>query len=198
MIMRATSLAVFALLIPHLASARTAPAPAQQKLPHISAEPQQTSATFGNWVLRCTRIGHGALASQLCEVAEVLRAQGQQAPLAQVAIGRATGGAGARGKPAGLRLTLLLPVNLSFDQAPRLAMSADDAHPIELTWRRCIPSGCFADAAISNEIVARLRQRTKPMRILFKNASEQNVVLPLSPLGLPQALDAFTREATAK
>jgi invasion protein IalB len=155
----------------------------------VGAEPQETSATFGDWVVRCDRIQQTGATTRICEVAESLVVRGQQAPIAQIAIGRPE-------NQQGLRLTMLLPVNISFDQAPQLQFSQNDPLPIALAWRRCIPNGCFADAPVASETLKRLRAATSPMRITFKDASERALALPLSPRGLPQALDALAKQDT--
>lgn len=195
MFLRGTAIALLVVFIPSLAVAATPGAPAS---PPVGSEPQQTSATFGDWILRCTRLSATAADSQTCEVAEVLRVQGQQAPIAQVAIGRplAERSAAERSRASGLRLTVLLPVNMSFDKAPRLAMDQNDPQPIVLTWRRCVPGGCFADAAVSETVLKKLRARTEPMRITFTDASGRELALPLSPRGLSPALDALAKEGS--
>ena len=52
------------------------------------AEPSSTSASYGDWIMRCQRLGDGADAERVCEAAQLIHAQDQQNPVAEVAIGR--------------------------------------------------------------------------------------------------------------
>lgn len=150
----------------------------------ISSDPQLTTASFGDWVERCQRVATTGL--KLCEVAETVQVEGQNAPLAQIAIGRAD-------KDGPLRLTLLLPVNVSFPDAPKLKIGS----AFDLSWRRCVPGGCLADVALSDADVSTLRAAAEPGQIEFKTASGQDLKFPTSSRGLLQALDALRREPVA-
>jgi invasion protein IalB len=83
----------------------------------VDAAPTSTSASFGDWVLRCQRIGNGAEMLHVCEVAQQIRAQDQQNPLAEVAIGRLK-------KSDPLLRTVVLPVNVTFPNAPSFSPDA--------------------------------------------------------------------------
>jgi invasion protein IalB len=73
----------------------------------VDAPPNSTLASFGDWALRCQRLGNGAEAQRVCEVAQQIRGQDQQNPVAELAIGRLK-------KADSLRLTVVLPVNVTF------------------------------------------------------------------------------------
>ncbi|WP_271023478.1 hypothetical protein [Rhizobium sp. RCAM05973] len=64
-----------------------AAAPASSAAP-VSSEPNTTTASFGDWTLRCQRVGEAGKATRVCEVAQAMQVQGQTAPVAQIAIGR--------------------------------------------------------------------------------------------------------------
>ena len=66
------------------APGKAAPAPP----PPVSADPAMTSATYGDWVLRCQRIGEGDKMQRLCEVVQLIQAQNQRDPIAEIALGR--------------------------------------------------------------------------------------------------------------
>jgi invasion protein IalB len=180
--------AVAATLIGALASF---PAAAQQRPgppaapppppPPPLVEPHRTTADFGDWTLRCERPeGRPAV----CEVAQNMLSGAQ--PIAQLAIGRP-----AAGEP--LRLTLLLPSNITLSASPRV--SADASVPtLELTWLRCLPVGCLADRAVDDAALARLRAQAEPGRITYLDGSGREVILPFSPRGLAGALDALARQ----
>lgn len=153
----------------------------------VSAEPSSTTASFGDWVLRCQRVSDEAKSARVCEVAQILQSQGQQAPIAQVALGRV-----GNGEP--LRVTAVMPVSVSFPSAVQIAIGEKDAKPLELSWRRCLPTGCFADAALGDDVVRQWRKAGEPGRIVFKDAAGRDLALPLSVRGLDQAVEALAKE----
>jgi invasion protein IalB len=167
-----------------------APKPASPATPAaqpVSAEPSSTTASFGDWTLRCQRASDAAKSGRICEVAQVLQAQGQQTPIAQVALGRL-----AAGEP--LRVTAVMPVSVSFPSSVQIVMGEKDAKPLDLPWRRCIPGGCFADAAPGEDLIRQWRKASEPGRIVFKDAAGRELALPLSTRGLDQAVEALAKE----
>ena len=163
--------------------------------PAVPSDPQQTSASFGDWVVRCERppqVGAG----RICEAAQALVIKGQQGPIAQIAFGHAPHDKG--GDP-NLMLTVLLPVSISLDKTAKLGPgpAGDDPAATTLTFRRCLPGGCFADAKADPALMKALRSTTKPGHLTFADAAERTLSLPISFRGLPQALDQLARD-TAK
>ncbi|GJE70803.1 invasion associated locus B family protein [Methylorubrum podarium] len=152
----------------------------------MPAEPGLTTASFGDWLLRCQRTGEAEKAERVCEVAQSLQVQGQPAPIAQIAVGRIG--------PAPLRVTAALPVTVSFPSAVKVLAGEKDAPSLELAWRRCQQGGCLADAALSEDVLKRWRGSAEPGRILFKDAAGREIALPLSMRGLGPALDALAKE----
>ena len=162
-----------------------APAPAPKKeVEAVSNDPQMTTASFGDWIERCQRVNANGEANRICEVALTVTATGQNAPLAEIAIGRVK-------KSDPLRMTLVLPVNVSFPSAPKIALDAADH--LELAWRQCVPAGCFADATFGAE-TQRAWREAKSAKVESKSAGGQAFNFAISLRGLPQALDAMARE----
>ncbi|HEV2542596.1 MAG TPA: invasion associated locus B family protein [Methylobacterium sp.] len=155
--------------------------------PPVPAEPGTTSASYGDWVMRCQRGGSAEKPVRVCEVAQSMQVQGQTQPIAQIAVGRV-----GAGQP--LQITILLPPNVAFPSSVRVLMDDKDAAGVELAWRRCLPGVCVADAALKEEPLRRWRGAAGSGRIAFKNAGGQEITIPLSFRGLAQALDALTRE----
>jgi invasion protein IalB len=162
----------------------SAEAPAAKKDDAISNDPQLTTATFGDWIERCQRVNANGESKRLCEVSVTVTASGQNQPLAELAIGRAK-----KGDP--LRLTLVLPVNVSFPSTPKVQTEGDD--PLEFAWTRCVPQGCFADVTFGGE-AQRAWREAKTAKVESKAASGQGFSFNVSLRGLPQALDALVRE----
>jgi len=160
--------------------------PAPPAAAQVPAEPSVTTASFGDWTLRCQRLDN-AKAGRICEVALVLQAQGQQAPIAQIAIGRI-----ANNEP--LRVTAVMPVSVTFPSSVQIVIGEKDAKPLDLPWRRCIPTGCFADATPGDDMLKQWRKAGEAGRIQFKDAAGRDLALPLSIRGLDPALDALAKE----
>jgi len=151
----------------------------------VSAEPNTTIASYGDWVLRCQRVDTAGKTARVCEVAETIQVQGQAAPIAQLAIGRLS-----PGEP--LRITIVVPPAVTFPSSVRV--DAKNGAPLNLEWRRCLPGGCFADAVLKDDVLARWRSLSDAGQLTFKDAAGQDVTLPLSFRGLAQALDALPKE----
>jgi invasion protein IalB len=74
-------------------------------------------------------------------------------------------------------------------------MSVDDKDkPVELTYRRCLPTGCFADADARDDVLSRWRAQTGRGRLAFKDGANRDIALPFSFSGLEQALDALAKQ----
>jgi invasion protein IalB len=159
------------------------PAPKKDAEP-VSNDPQMTTATYGDWVERCQRVNLNGDSRRVCEVALTVSAKGQNAPLAEVAVGRSH-------KGAPLRLTLVLPVNVSFPSAPKI--TAEGGGPVDFAWRQCVPAGCFADAGFGAETQRAFRD-AKTAKVESKSAAGASFNFEISLNGLPQALDALVRE----
>ena len=163
------------------------PASAQAAKPApVEAEPRSTTASFGDWVVRCERGSVGDKPVRTCEAAQSMRVQGQANPIAQFAIGRV-----AAGEP--VRATVVVPNNISLPSTVRVAADDKDTQPLELAWRRCPPGGGFADAPTREDTLKHWRGLTEPGRIVFRNGSGQEVAIPISFRGLAQALEALAK-----
>lgn len=152
----------------------------------VPAEPGITTATYGEWVLRCQRLS-GDNAGRVCEVSQTIQAQGQPAPVAQIALGRLPG-------QDGLRMTVLLPAHVSFPSGVRVAEGKDAKSGVDLAWRRCLPSACVADGAATEAVLTSWRKTEEAGRIAFKDADGRDVAVSLSLRGLGPALDALAKE----
>ena len=161
------------------------PAPAT-----VPVDPAQTTATYGDWVLRCVRHGESGRV-RACELMQSVVLQGQQQPVAQIAIGNAE-----KGEP--MRLTVVVPAAISLAKGAQITTEAGGTALHQLTWRRCLPGGCFADVVLNAETLKSLRARIEPLHLSFKDAADRDVVLPFSLRGLSQALDALSKESLVR
>jgi invasion protein IalB len=150
----------------------------------VDAEPSSTLANFGDWSLRCQRLGNGTETHRVCEVTQQIRAQNEQDPVAELAIGRLK-------KPDPLRLTIVLPVNITISSPPRFSAEGKVPELPDLGWRKCLPGGCIADALLKDDV---LHRWTAQASLTWTNAAGRDLAIGLSSRGLAQALDALSRE----
>jgi invasion protein IalB len=161
----------------------TSTTPAQP--PSSSAAPDRTTASFGDWVLRCDRRADVTPPQRFCEVGQSVQRQGDAGPQAQLALGRIL--------PADpIRMTLLLPINVAFEKPPKLT---GDTASLDLTWVRCLPTGCFANAVVSDDLLRKLRLVKDLGRMEYRDGTGRDVVLSISFRGFSEALDAFVTES---
>ena len=177
-------------------AAQQAPAPAKPTAPisptdatrptPVGAEPEATTASYGDWLLRCQRITTVGAAQQVCDVTQTVQAQGQQNPLLQLSFGQPVA-------KEPIKLTIYAPVNVSFPSVARLAVDDKDMQPAELIWRRCQPGGCVADLEIKEELLKRWRAQFGGGVVKIVDATGREIAIPFSFRGLAQALDALLR-----
>ena len=165
------------------AAAPAADAPA----PPVSAEPQNTSATYGDWILRCARTTDGKNA---CEVIQPfqMQVQGQSQPIGQLAIGHRTGN-----PKDPMHVTFLITPGISFPSDVKLMSDDKDAQPVVLDWSSCAPSICRADGDFKDEQLKRWKALTANGKLLFKLTNGQPFTIPVSARGLAQALEALAK-----
>ncbi|MDO9412627.1 MAG: invasion associated locus B family protein [Pseudolabrys sp.] len=149
--------------------------------------PTSTSASYGDWILRCQRLGAGAEVQRVCEVVQQVRAQDQQNPTAEIAIGRVK-------KSDPLMLTVVLPVNVTFPNNPNFSSSGKTTDTVDLGWRRCLPGGCFADLVLKDDVLKDWKSQTNVGRLTWKDAAGRDFAVGISSKGLTQAIDALSKE----
>src|SRR4029434_2284937 len=91
--------------------------------------PDTTTATFGDWTLRCRLTATAQTSARSCELVQSIVLQGQTAPFAQLAIGRLS-----PGQP--LFITAVLPTNITFPSTVRMTFDDKDTEPADLGWTR--------------------------------------------------------------
>ena len=164
-------------------TATPAPAPGD-------AGADQTTASFGDWQLRCrlTPAAAGQPAQRGCEVVQTVILQGQTAPFAQLGFGKLN-----PNDP--LYFTAVVPPNVTFPSSVKIAVSAEDKQPVDVAWTRCLPGGCFASLALKDEVLKKWRAQNDMGQLTFKNGAGQDLNVPISFKGLSRALDALSKES---
>lgn len=161
-------------------------------------EPQATSATYGAWTLRCatpasqpatkdtktpaTPAGPQPGVKQ-CEIGQAIQVQGQQAPIVQIAIGRAD-------KDDSLRLVIQVPVGAWLPAGVTLQF-ADKSEPVSLTYKRCLPGACLSDIDLSPNLRDAMKTGQKDAKVTFQLVAGKDVTVPMSFKGFDAAFAAM-------
>jgi invasion protein IalB len=167
---------------PAQSPAKPAPSPGAP----VGPEPQATTATYGDWLLRCQRVAASGPTHQVCDVTQTVQAQGQQGPILQL-----TFGPPAPKEP--MKLAIVAPVNVSFPSVARVGIDEKDTQPAELIWRRCVPGGCLAELEIRDELLKRWRAQVGGGTVQIVDATGRELAIPFSFRGFAQALDALLK-----
>jgi len=85
----------------------------------------------------------------------------------------------------------LCPAEIRFHI--KLGIDDKNTQPVELTWKRCLRGGCFADADMKDDQIKRWKAQTGNGNLAFKDRAGRDIPLPFSFRGLSQALDALTK-----
>ena len=156
----------------------------------VSAEPQSTTASYGDWVLRCVR-GATDPPQRLCEVGQTLEVKGEGV-VAQIGLTRPSGGK----EP--MRMTVVLPTNVMLPSVVRVGIGETDQNGVDLAWQRCLPGGCVAEADIRDDLLKSWRAQTVSGQIRYISASSKPINLAFSFRGLSVALDNLTKAAASQ
>ncbi len=180
-----------ATVAPAVAQGSKGSAPPANAAASVDVGADLMTATYGDWQLRCRNAipaaaGRPAI-PRTCEVTQSVIIQGQSQPFAQLAFGKPSAS-----EP--LFFTTVLPINVAFPSAVRVATDEKDTQPVDLAWTRCMPGGCFASIAIKDDVLKRWRAKEDAGRFTFKNSAGQDVTMPFSFRGLARALDALSKE----
>ena len=175
------------LLVGHSAIAQSPPPAATPPKAAPGQIPDQTTATFGDWTLRCDRRLDLTPPQRVCELGLVIQKPGEAGAQAQIAVGRV-----AAGQP--LQITAVLPLNVALRTPPRVVIDGQQPSSTVLTWTRCIAGACFADAEISPALLNALRSRTEPARLDYRDGTDREVTQSVSFRGVRPALDALAQE----
>jgi len=159
----------------------------QSSAPQVDSAPQQTTATYADWVVQC-QTQAGPPPQKLCDMAQitqVTQAQGK-VPFSRVAIAHPL-----KGQP--IKLVVQVPTNASFATSVRI-QTGDDDPGLSAPFARCLPIGCFADFDMKEETLKKFRAASGAGKLSFADAGGHDVAVPLSFNGFGQALDALERE----
>lgn len=150
--------------------------------PAQAQAPQQTTATYDDWVVRCT----GAPPQKTCEIVQFTQVQGQAGVLTQIAIGNPK-------KGELLKLVIQVPIDAWLPTGVKL-LTAEKDPALFATFKRCVPAACFADIELKDDAVKKFRAAAETGKLQFKDAAQKDISLPVSFKGFGAALDAMQKE----
>jgi invasion protein IalB len=143
--------------------------------------PDVTTESYGDWIMKC----QAKATPKQCEVSQTIVVQGQQAPIALIAVGRE--------KSADpFHLVVQLPNNVSLQGGVKALLHGGEVAG-ELHFTRCVPVGCFADMTLNDAVLAKLKAQAEPGELKFKDGLEREISLPLSLHGFGPAVEALTK-----
>lgn len=178
-----------ALALPALTPAAIAQTAAQ------TAEPTSTTATYGNWTVRCATSQPPAGDSQppvrVCEMTTRLTLKGndgQTRPLLQVAIGQPPGADTVRiVLQLPLDVALRQPVTVSLDQPGDTAQPVPQQPLLQASYLSCSARGCLAEADIAAALIDTLKGAAT-MNVGFTSLNgAQRIMVPVPLAGFAEA-----------
>ena len=143
--------------------------------------PQRTSATYGDWTVRC--VMHGK--AKTCEMIQAMQIKGRPQPITQIAIGRPT-------KNDPMTMVFEVPTNVWLPDGVKLSTDSKKAN-VSATFSRCVPGGCFARTDIDAKEIKQLSHLKKTGKLQFKDARKKLVAIPVSFKGFGDAYDALRK-----
>jgi invasion protein IalB len=167
---------------------RPAPAPpaTPAPAPPSSDVPQQTTATYGDWVVQCeTRSGETVPACDMAQV-QVAQVQGKNTPFSRIAIGKPE-----KGLPE--KLIVQVPINVSFATSVRIQTSDEDPG-LAMPFATCTPNGCFALFDLKDDIVKKFRAGSGTGSFSFADSTGHVNKIPVSFNGFGQAFEALVKK----
>ena len=147
----------------------------------VAQVPQRTTATYGDWTVRCEMQNN----ANICEMAQTMQIKGRPQPISQIAIGRQT-------KNGPLNAVFEVPIDVWLPDGVELITDQKQAN-ITAKFTRCVPVGCFAEAEVGAAEIKELRGLKKNGKLQFKDARKQLIAIPVSFKGFGDAYDALQK-----
>jgi invasion protein IalB len=146
---------------------------------------QATTATYEDWTVRCSTAA-GPPPRKTCDMEQLSYRESKERPFSRVAIVRAE-------KGNQVTLVVQVPVSVWLATGIRIEIGGKAAGA-PAPFARCGPAGCFAEIGLGDEVQTQFRTASEPGMILYKNAAQQDVAIPLSFKGFAQAFDAVAKD----
>jgi invasion protein IalB len=151
------------------------------------APPQQTAATYEDWIVRCeTR--QGPPVKKACEMVQFTQLKGQAGVLTQIGIAHPV-----KGQP--ISVVIQVPISVWLPTGVKLVTHDKDEGTLA-TFKWCVPAACFGTAEVKDDTIRKWRAVApgEGPKLLFKDTSQRDVALPVSFKGFGIAYDALMKE----
>ena len=159
--------------------------PAASQTSNQDGAPQQTTATYEDWLLRC-ETKPGPPPQTVCEIVQFTQRQGQQGPLMKIVIGKPV-----KGQP--VKLLIQTPTNSWLPTGVRLRAGEKDTGVVgEFKW--CFATGCIAQIDAKDDTIRKFRTTAVAGQLQLKDASQRDLSFPVSFKGFGAAYDALSKE----
>jgi invasion protein IalB len=158
-----------------------AAAPAAQEAPARDV-PQQTTATYGDWILQCATVSGST--TETCDMVQVTQVQGK--PFSRLAMTKPE-----KGQPP--KLVVQVPINVTFATSVKIQTSDEDAG-ITMPFATCTPNGCFALFDLKEEAMKKFRSVTTGGSMSFADSTGRPIKIPVSFNGFAQAYEALLKK----
>jgi invasion protein IalB len=156
-----------------------------QPAPGSVSQPDNTTASYGDWTYRCQQ----GVGTRVCEMVQTLVTnQGQRTPIALIAIGRPS-----RNEPYKLVIQVAPNVTLGNNAGVRAALGEKDEGTLAV-FQRCLPGGCFGEVNLTEDLLKRWRAYGEAGQLHYLDGAGRPVALPFSLRGFSAAADALSRE----
>jgi invasion protein IalB len=151
----------------------------------VAQTSQSTTSTYDAWVVRCEKGGQGTV----CEMTQTTQLKDSNQLVSLIAIGAAKAN-------APTQVVFQVPTNVWLQSGIVLA-SSDGQTVIASNFTRCAPAGCFAETETNQNVLQKLRAMKEQGSLRFKDATQKDVVIPVSFKGFTQAYDAMSKQSAA-
>ncbi|HEX4408354.1 MAG TPA: invasion associated locus B family protein [Xanthobacteraceae bacterium] len=163
------------------AAAPAPAAPAGQEAPATDV-PQQTTATYGDWILQCATLS--GQTTETCDMVQVTQVQGK--PFSRLAMTKPE-------KGQVPKLVVQVPVNVTF--ATNVKIQTTDEDPgLTMAFATCTPNGCFALFDLKEETMKKFRTASSNGSFSFADSTGRPIKIPVSYNGFAQAFEALLKK----
>lgn len=142
--------------------------------PALAEDPTNTTATYGAWVVHCSRQKDNTF----CEMLQTLAAGEERKVVAQVAIGRLP-------KAKAPRAVIQVPLGVDLTKKPSLLMGEQAKY--EGTYITCLERFCRADIELPTTALDEIA-KAKKASIAFTLLGGKKIAVPVTTDGMANAL----------
>lgn len=139
--------------------------------------PSLTTATFGQWTVRCRPQQDEA---SVCEMVQGVQAGNNAGTLANLALGRLPG-------DDALRMVIQLPIGINLSDG--VAIAAGEGASANAVFETCYPNLCVAQATVTNELLDAFKGG-ESLTVAFKDRAKRAVSFQVSLDGFSAAYES--------